>query len=134
MSKFELTWSANKFDIEEKPNPVEMIEPSLRTQVTIAQVQAGMWRRNGYAVVDQVRVYHDPRCRREMQDQDVLMLQHGASLMDPNDFVINLLYKFQLAAGWADRAFDCPEDDSVRQLTTIVEEFLACIITVVSER
>ena len=57
-----------------------------------------------------------------MQDQDVWMLQIGASLMNANDFLVNLLQKFQLVQ-WAERGFDCSEDDSVRQYTTLVEEF-----------
>ena len=133
MEKFGLDWNANEFDILEKPTPVEMMEPSLRTLVLTAQVQAGMWRRNGYSVVDQVRIYHDPRCRKEMLDQDVVMLQLGAALTNPNEYMINLINKFQLTS-WADTGFDCAEDESVRQLTTLAEEFLSCLITIVSER
>jgi hypothetical protein len=50
----------------------------------------------------QVHVYHDPRCRREMLDQDIMMLQLAAALMDPNEFVINVLNKFALV-GWSNR-------------------------------
>lgn len=32
-----------------------MIEPPLRVQVLIAQSQAGLWRRNGYALLNQVQ-------------------------------------------------------------------------------
>ena len=133
MEKFGLDWNANEFDILEKPSPIDMIEPSLRTSVLIAQVHAGMWRRNGYSVVDQVRVYHDPRCRKEMLDKDVVMLQLGAALMSPNDFLVNLINKFQLTS-WAEKGFDCGEDESVRQLITLAEEFLSFLIVVVSER
>ena len=35
-------------------DPVELMEPPLRVQVMIAQTQAGMWRRNGYALLNQV--------------------------------------------------------------------------------
>jgi E3 ubiquitin-protein ligase UBR2 len=79
MQKFGLNLQSHEFHISEKPSIVQMMEPSLRTIVLIAQVQAGMWRRNGYALVDQVRVYHDPRCRREMYDQDIIMLQVAAA-------------------------------------------------------
>lgn len=33
----------------------EIIEPPLRVQVMVAQTQAGMWRRNGYSLLNQVR-------------------------------------------------------------------------------
>jgi len=128
-----LDFDANEFDIPEKPEAIQMLEPSLRLAVVVAQVQAGMWRRNGYSVVEQIRVYHDPRCRREMQDKDILMLQLGASLMSADHFLINMLNKFQLTA-WAEKDFNCSEDDSVRQTTILVEEFLSTLIVVVSER
>ena len=85
MSKFDLTFDANELDIMEKPPPEQMMEPSLRTTVFVAQVQAGMWRRNGHSLQDQVTAYHDPRWRKEMEDQDITMLQLAASNMNPND-------------------------------------------------
>ena len=39
----------------QKPDPIEIIELPLRAQVMVAQTQAGMWRRNGYALLNQVR-------------------------------------------------------------------------------
>jgi E3 ubiquitin-protein ligase UBR2 len=68
-----------------------------------------------------------------MLDQDVVMLQLGAALMNANDYLINLINKFQLTS-WAEKGFDCAEDESVRQVITLVEEFLSCLIMVVSER
>jgi hypothetical protein len=68
-----------------------------------------------------------------MLDQDVTMLQLAASLMDPNDFMINLLNKFALVV-WSNKEFDCAEDDSIRQTTTIVEEFFSLLIMIVGER
>jgi E3 ubiquitin-protein ligase UBR2 len=41
----------------------------------IAQVHAGMWRRNGFALLNQLFFYHNVKCRAEMLDRDVLMLQ-----------------------------------------------------------
>ena len=55
MKQFDLDFDANEFDIPEKPSILNMIEPSMRIAVLIAQVQGGMWRRNGYSVVEQVR-------------------------------------------------------------------------------
>lgn len=75
LEKFGLDLHSNELQISDRPQLQEMMEPSLRTLVLVAQVQAGMWRRNGYAMSDQVRVYFDPRCRKEMFDQDVIMLQ-----------------------------------------------------------
>lgn len=51
------------------------------------------------------------------------MVQWAASLMDPDEFLVNAVNKFQLMH-WAEKDFVCSEDDSIRQLTTLVEEFL----------
>ena len=74
-----------------------------------------MWRRNGYSMMDQARVYREPRCRSQMLDQDVIMLQVAAANMDPDEFLINLLAKYQLIE-WSGDDFDCSEDDSIRQV------------------
>jgi len=47
-------YKSHELDIVEKPTVMELIEPSLRSAVLIAQVHAGMWRRNGFSVIDQV--------------------------------------------------------------------------------
>ena len=133
MGEFGLDYDANEFDIPEKPSPMAMMEPSLRLAVVVSQVCSGLWRRNGYSVVEQIRVYHDSRCRKEMQDRDMLMMQFGASLMNPDDYIVHLLNKFQLAQ-WAEHDFDCMEDDSVRQTTTLVEEFFSNLIVILTER
>ena len=53
MSEFELNFAANELDIMEKPSIIQMMEPSLRTSVFVAQIQAGMWRRNGHSLIEQ---------------------------------------------------------------------------------
>ena len=63
MDKFELDFDSNELDIMERPRPIQMMEPSLRTTVFVAQIQAGLWRRNGHSLIDQVNAYHDPRFR-----------------------------------------------------------------------
>lgn len=34
--------------------PIELIEEPLRVQVLVAELHAGLWRRNGYSLVNQV--------------------------------------------------------------------------------
>lgn len=121
-----------------KPTPVQIIETVLRTQVMIAQVHAGMWRRNGYALLNQLYFYHNVKCRTEMLDRDIQLLQVGASLIESNEFLIHLLNKFNLI-NWANPEFEIkslksPEEDSIRQVISIVEEFLQLLISIVGER
>ena len=69
MGKFGLTFSSNEFDIKEKPSIQSMLEPALRTMVFVAQVQAGMWRRNRDSLNSQVIVYHGSNFRKQVLDQ-----------------------------------------------------------------
>ncbi|KAI0239314.1 E3 ubiquitin-protein ligase UBR2 [Lamellibrachia satsuma] len=117
---------------------VDLIEPSLRTQVLISQTQAGMWRRNGYSLLNQIYFYHNVRCCSEMYDKDVTMLQTGAALIDSNEFIIYLLNKFSLL-NWAKEDYDMPSkdgspDDCLRQVIVLAEEFLNLLIIIIGER
>ncbi|XP_017891387.1 E3 ubiquitin-protein ligase UBR2 [Ceratina calcarata] len=119
-----------------KPTLEQIIEPVLATQVMIAQVHSGMWKRNGYSLLNQLYFYHNVKCRSEMLDRDIILLQAGASLIECNEFLIHVLNKFNLLQ-WASPDFDVNavkylEDDSIRQ--TLVEEFLGLLITIIGER
>lgn len=126
-------------------NPKDLIRPAarvlmelpLRTLVLIAQFRAGMWRRNGFSLVNQVYFYHNTRLRDEMYDRDIMMLQFAAASMDPNEFLVLVLHKFGLIF-WAQDSFETksrkPEEDFMRQTVTMVEEFLNLLLIIVSER
>lgn len=121
-----------------KQSPEQIIEPVLRALVLISQVHAGMWRRNGYSLLNQIYLYHNSKCRMEMLDKDIVLLQMGASLIDSNEFLIHVLNKFNLLK-WAQPNYEAnlsngSEDESIRQTISLVEEFLTLIITVVGER
>ncbi|OWA51878.1 E3 ubiquitin-protein ligase UBR2 [Hypsibius exemplaris] len=115
----------------------ELLEFPLRTMVLVAQASAGMWRRNGYALANQIFFYHQPRCREEMLDKDIVMMQSCAAVMPPDSFLIAMLDKFGLVP-WADETFDATpvraEDDSIRQVMCLAEEFLNGLIVLVGER
>ncbi|XP_021345433.1 E3 ubiquitin-protein ligase UBR2-like isoform X2 [Mizuhopecten yessoensis] len=115
--------------------PVDLIEPPLRVLVMIAQTQANMWRRNGYGLLNQIFFYHNVKCRREMYDKDIVMLQVGASVIDSNEFLIHLLNKFNLLA-WANPEYDVPgsQEDMIKQTVTLAEEFLNILIIIIGER
>jgi E3 ubiquitin-protein ligase UBR2 len=59
-----------------------------------------MWRRNGMNLPNQLQWYANSKCRNEMLDCDVGMMQTAASIMDPNVFIITLLGRFNLV-NWA---------------------------------
>ena len=137
LDDFGLNFDSPTFQID-KPTPVQIIEPVLRAQVLIAQVHAGMWRRNGYGLLNQLYFYHNVKCRTEMFDRDMNLLQVGASLIESNEFLVHLLNKFNLIR-WASSTYEMmclsnPDEDSIRQTVTLVEEFLQLLIVIVGER
>ena len=68
-----------------------------------------------------------------MCDRDVIMLQLAAANMHPDDFLINVVSKFQLIP-WSSEEFDLKEDDSIRQMNVIAEELLSTLIYILGER
>ncbi|XP_074531459.1 E3 ubiquitin-protein ligase UBR2 isoform X2 [Halichoeres trimaculatus] len=119
-------------------SPPLLIELPLRCLVLCAQVHAGMWRRNGFSLINQIYYYHNVKCRVEMFDKDIIMLQAGASMMDPNHFLMIVLSRFELFHIFS--SADCRKryreanKDVVQQNNTLIEEMLHLIIMVVCER
>lgn len=121
-----------------KPSPEQIIEPVLCTQTMIAQVHSGMWRRNGYSLLNQLYFYRNVKCRTEMLDRDIIVLQIGASLIESNEFLIHLMNKFNLinwaAPDYEKQSLKYPEDDSIRHVINMVDEFLELLIVIIGER
>ncbi|XP_016924050.2 E3 ubiquitin-protein ligase UBR1 [Drosophila suzukii] len=118
--------------------PREIIEPVLCTHAMIAQVAAGMWRRNGYSLLHQLYFYRNVRCRVEMLDRDIVCLQIGASLMESNEFLIHVLNKFNLIS-WAHSNYETvllenPVDDEFMRQLSMIDEFLELLIVIIGER
>ena len=53
------------------------MEHCSRAVVMSGQVMAGMWKRNGYSVVNQIINYQFHYSKEVMYDRDILMLQVG---------------------------------------------------------
>uniref|UniRef100_A0A3Q2DY53 E3 ubiquitin-protein ligase n=1 Tax=Cyprinodon variegatus TaxID=28743 RepID=A0A3Q2DY53_CYPVA len=115
-------------------SPHLLIELPLRCLVLCAQVHAGMWRRNGFSLINQIYYYHNVKCRVEMFDKDIMMLQVGASMMDPNHFLMVVLSRFELfhifsSVDIRKRYREANKD--LAQQNTLIEEMLHLIIMVV---
>lgn len=121
-------------------SPPMLIEHPLRCLVLCAQVHAGMWRRNGFSLVNQIYYYHNVKCRREMFDKDIVMLQTGVSMMDPNHFLMIMLSRFELYQIFSTPDYgkrfssEVTHKDVVQQNNTLIEEMLYLIIMLVGER
>ncbi|OCT68575.1 E3 ubiquitin-protein ligase UBR1 isoform X3 [Xenopus laevis] len=111
-----------------------MIEHPLRCLVLVGQVAAEMWRRNGLTIVSQVFYYHDVKCREEMYDKDIVMLQIGASYLDPNSFLLLLLQRYELEEAFSNVAVPTKDMDLARQHNILIEEMLHVLICIIGER
>uniref|UniRef100_A0A4W3KE80 E3 ubiquitin-protein ligase n=1 Tax=Callorhinchus milii TaxID=7868 RepID=A0A4W3KE80_CALMI len=91
--------------------------------------------RNGFSLVNQVFCYRSAKWREEMFDKDIVMLQIGASLMDPNHFLMLVLNKFELFEDFTKHSIPKSKvSDEIKQNVSLLEEFLHLIIMVVGER
>ncbi|XP_060018882.1 E3 ubiquitin-protein ligase UBR2 isoform X5 [Lagenorhynchus albirostris] len=126
--------------LDSELSPPMLIEHPLRCLVLCAQVHAGMWRRNGFSLVNQIYYYHNVKCRREMFDKDIVMLQTGVSMMDPNHFLMIMLSRFELHQIFSTPDYgkkissETTHKDLVQQNNTLIEEMLYLIIMLVGER
>ncbi|XP_072313992.1 E3 ubiquitin-protein ligase UBR1 isoform X2 [Eucyclogobius newberryi] len=110
-----------------------LVELPLRCVVLAAQVSAEMWRRNGLSLVSQVYYYQDVKCRDEMYDKDILMLQIAASKMEPNHFLMLILLRFELF-DFFNGSHSGKDQDELVHLNRLTEEMLYLLIVVVGER
>uniref|UniRef100_A0A182W515 E3 ubiquitin-protein ligase n=1 Tax=Anopheles minimus TaxID=112268 RepID=A0A182W515_9DIPT len=141
--RHDFTFATFVSNMSDYPTAEQIIEPVLCARTMMSQVHAGMWRRNGYALINQLFFYRNVKCRYEMLDRDIVILQIGASLMESNKFIIHVLNKYKLLE-WLEN--DLPErphrgaeatgsdDDYIRQTGVLIEEFLELLIAVIGER
>ena len=114
-----------------------LIEHPLRTSVFAAQVQVGMWKRNGASVAHEAVNYAGTNNRVLMADLDLTMLQLGAARSKPDDFLGVLFDRFgiqQSAAGAPVTESDGePPQLPQESHKALVEECLVLIIQIVNE-
>ncbi|KAG7238534.1 hypothetical protein INR49_030807, partial [Caranx melampygus] len=127
------TGALERLEIPESYDFIYLAEYPLRCVVLAAQVAAEMWRRNGLSLVSQVYYYQDVKCRDEMYDKDILMLQIAASKMDPNHFLMLILLRFELF-DYFNGSCSSKDQDELVQWNRLTEEMLYLLIVIVGER
>ncbi|XP_076130884.1 E3 ubiquitin-protein ligase UBR1 [Alosa pseudoharengus] len=110
-----------------------LAEHPLRCVALAAQVSAEMWRRNGLSLVSQVYYYQDVKCREEMYDKDISILQIAASKMDPNHFLMLILLRFELFDVF-NGSCSSKDQEILRQWNKLTEEMLYLLIVITGER
>ncbi len=114
-----------------------LIEHPLRTSAFAAQVQVGMWKRNGASVAHEAVNYAGTNNRVLMADLDLTVLQLGAARVKPDDFLGALFDRFGIRE-WAAGAPATDSDDGPPQLSyesqkALAEECLVLIIQIINE-
>ncbi|XP_073339559.1 E3 ubiquitin-protein ligase UBR1 isoform X1 [Pagrus major] len=122
-----------RLDDPESFDYTQLAEHPLRCVVLAAQVSAEMWRRNGLSLVSQVYYYQDVKCRDEMYDKDILMLQIAASKMDANHFLMLILLRFELF-DYFNGSCSSKDQDELIQWNRLTEEMLYLLIVIIGER
>ncbi|CAJ0920610.1 unnamed protein product, partial [Mesorhabditis belari] len=124
---------------------VDLYEMALRVFVLCAQSTAGLWRRNGFSLVNQIHNYHSPLCRAEMFDRDLLLLQAGAALTEGSRFLMHLMHRYRIDK-WADESFEgftketnvfgpkIEMEENSKFLVSLAEDFLHTLVMIVGER
>lgn len=74
------SFSAPLLPPQDTQTPLFLVEHCSRSVVMAIQVMTGMWKRNGYSVVNQIINYQFHYSREIMYDKDILMLQVGVVL------------------------------------------------------
>ncbi|XP_070613913.1 E3 ubiquitin-protein ligase UBR1 [Erythrolamprus reginae] len=110
-----------------------LVEYPLRCLALVAQVAAEMWKRNGLSLISQMFYYQDVKCREEMYDKDIILLQIGAAFMDPNSFLLLVLKRYELLNAFK-KTVQPKHQDFNKKCNTLIEEMLQVLIYVVGER
>ena len=98
----------------------------------VAQIRAGLWVRNGFAIRGQVMHYRDFMLRELCYDQDLFILQTALVILDPNTVIVTMLDRFSLTGYFSGATLHHIYDTT--QLANMVEEFLYVLITILTER
>ncbi|KZO99806.1 hypothetical protein CALVIDRAFT_595883 [Calocera viscosa TUFC12733] len=112
-------------------NFLVITEFSLRVLAMVAQVRAGLWVRNGFAIRGQLIHYRDFMLRELCYDQDLFLVQCGLALLDPHLVLVTILDRFQLLGWFSGRTIH--EKYDVGQLGTMLEEFFYVLLFCMGE-
>ncbi|GAA5840031.1 hypothetical protein JCM3766R1_000645 [Sporobolomyces carnicolor] len=109
-----------------------VMEQPLRVVVLVAQVRAGLWVRNGFAVRAQQLHYKEYSLRENTYDQDLFFLQNALVILDPTNVFASIMDRFDLKS-WLIEGRDQHEAFEPIQAMAMTEELLALLIALLSD-
>ncbi|KAG6853526.1 hypothetical protein C0991_003446 [Blastosporella zonata] len=108
-----------------------IIDFPLRVLAMIAQIRTGLWVRNGFAIRGQLLHYRDYMLRELCYDQDLFVLQIALAVLDPSLLIVTILDRFSLVGYFSSDVLEFAYEGA--QLSSMVEEFLYVLITILTE-
>ncbi|KAI7904456.1 uncharacterized protein BX663DRAFT_470639 [Cokeromyces recurvatus] len=109
-----------------------VLEYPIRTIALLAQINCGVWVRNGYNIRNQAHSYRDVNVRESTLDCDIYLLQVGLTVCDSNQILLTLMDRFQLVE-WFRGKPDKLSTYDANQMNYMVEEFLNLLIICATE-
>ncbi|XP_038903784.1 E3 ubiquitin-protein ligase PRT6 isoform X2 [Benincasa hispida] len=106
-----------------------VMEHPLRIKVFCAEVNAGMWRRNGDAALLSCELYRSIRWSEQCLELDLFLLQCCAAMAPPDLYVSRIIERFRLSDYLSLNVERPSEYEPI-----LVQEMLTLIIQVVNER
>ncbi|XP_023528608.1 E3 ubiquitin-protein ligase PRT6 [Cucurbita pepo subsp. pepo] len=106
-----------------------VMEHPLRIKVFCAEVNAGMWRRNGDAALLSCELYRSIRWSEQCLELDLFLLQCCAAMAPPDLYVSRIIERFRLS-DYISLNVERPSEYE----PTLVQEMLTLIIQIVNER
>ncbi|TPX37695.1 hypothetical protein SmJEL517_g00734 [Synchytrium microbalum] len=113
-----------------------VFEEPLRVMAMLAQVQAGLWVRNGYMLRAQTYHYEELELREEGHDQDMFLLQTAVIALGPDRFMLQALHRFELW-DWLVTphiTMAMPPGFDKTKFGLLAEDFLRMLIIMLTER
>ncbi|KAL9932831.1 hypothetical protein V8E36_008086 [Tilletia maclaganii] len=117
--------------IFETDSILSVLDIPLRVAVKIAQIRAGLWVRNGYAIRQQAFHYRDVTMRDTMYDKDLYLMQCAFLLVDREQWLATIMDRYDIGDFFSGDFKHEVLDP--HQLIYVVEEFLLLLITLLSE-
>ena len=115
-----------------------LVEPVLQVSAVVAQINTGMWRRNGSQAENQAFLYTHKKYCPGVREADLLLLQLTVALTpDVDTFLVSLLARFKLtkwATGDLDSETAVRADEFVEHCNGLAEQWLSLLIAMAGER
>ncbi|KAI0045753.1 hypothetical protein FA95DRAFT_93210 [Auriscalpium vulgare] len=117
-------------DVNEKVM-LSIIDFPLRVLAMVAQIRTGLWVRNGFAIRGQLLHYRDFMLRELCYDQDLFLLQTALVIVESDHVLMSIMDRFQLMDYFKGAVMH--ESYEGPQLSSMVEEFMYLLITILNE-